>query len=198
MNRKIKEMIDSLNFSDDIKLSEISSVNLYVEQVTSFMEDKLGHIKRNGDDKIITKTMINNYAKTGLIMSPVDNNRKYSKQHIILLNLIYHLKKIYAIDDIHTLFKPILHNIEIKEDDVIPLEDIYSIFLDIKETEFSGFNDIIEKNLKLIEDKISDTDDKHKEIAEMFLIVLILSAQANARKRLAEKIIDEFFKDIKH
>ena len=198
MNKKIQKILESLDFLDDIKLSEISSVNLYVEQVTSFLEDKLGHVKRNDDDKIITKTMINNYAKSGLIMSPVDNNRKYSKQHVILLNLIYHLKKFISIDDIHTLLKPILHNIEIKEDDVIQLEDIYAIFLDIKEAEFSNFDDIIEKNMKLIESKIPETDDKHEEILEMFLTVLILGAQANARKRLAEKIIDTYFKKIDH
>ena len=50
------------------------------------------------DEKVLTKTMINNYAK-GKLFIPI-KNKKYSKQHIMLINLIYQLKGALSINDI--------------------------------------------------------------------------------------------------
>ena len=47
---------------------DIPNIDLYMDQVTTFMEKELASSKRHEDDKILTKTMINNYAKNNLLL----------------------------------------------------------------------------------------------------------------------------------
>ena len=50
---------------------ELPDFELYMDQVTTFMDERLKNTTRNpGGDKILTKTMINNYAKNNLLPSP--------------------------------------------------------------------------------------------------------------------------------
>lgn len=188
----LAKLISDMSLLDDIQPSEIPDIDLYMDQVTTFFNDRLGHLKRDEKDKILTKTMINNYTKAGILMPP--KNKKYSKRHIILLILIYYLKQIISINDIKTIIGPILNNINTEEDDIIPLEDIYSTLIEIKHREFENYRNVFDEKFNLIKDKTSNLDGENKELAELFLTVLILIAQADAQKRLAEKIIDNYFK----
>ncbi len=188
----LEKLVQEISHPGDIGVSDMPDVDLYMEQLTSIIESKMENFKRHPDDKILTKTMINNYTKAGLLMPP--KNKKYTKDHIILLILTYHLKNIISINDIRALFDPILNNLATREDDVISLEDIYAAFLELKEIEFESFyNGLIEK-FAVIKEKTVAIDIDHRETAELFLIVLMLIAQSNAQKRLAEKIIDTYFK----
>ena len=71
MTRNEKEMMSSIFAKiaelDYIKPDEIPNIDLYMDQVTTFMEENLASTKRHEDDKILTKTMINNYAKNKLL-----------------------------------------------------------------------------------------------------------------------------------
>ena len=80
-------------------------IELYMDQVTSFIDGQLAGSKRNEDDKLLTKTMINNYTKNDLLPPPV--KKKYSKEHLLSLIFIYYLKNIVSINDIHTILEPI-------------------------------------------------------------------------------------------
>lgn len=191
----ILSLIDELSLLDDIKPSDIPDMNLYMEQVTTLIEDKLGHLKRSDDDKLLTKTMINNYTKSGILMPP--KNKKYSKQHIILLIIIYYLKQILSINDIHTLLTPILNSMDTTDDDIISITDIYSTFLELKNDEFKSYYSDFNEKFKVIEKKVDDINSENKDAAGLFLTVIMLVAQADAQKRLAEKIIDKYFNDKK-
>ncbi|KPU45758.1 hypothetical protein OXPF_09920 [Oxobacter pfennigii] len=187
----LMKIINDMSLLDDIEISKIPDIDLYMEQLTSFFDDKLGHLKRGSEDKILTKTMINNYTKLGILMP--SKNKKYSKRHMILLILIYYLKQILSINDIHTIMAPILNNISTEEDDLIPLEDIYSTILEIKKKEFEKYYDVFDDKYKLIKEKTKTLSSENKDLAELFLVILILVAQADAQKRLAEKLIDKYF-----
>jgi hypothetical protein len=188
----LAKLIDDMSLLDDIKLSEIPDLDLYMDQVTTFFDDRLQHLKRDEEDKILTKTMINNYTKAGILMPP--KNKKYSKRHLILLILIYYLKQILSISDIRSIITPILNNINTEDDDIIPLEDIYDTILEIKHREFETYRGGIDDRFGLIKDKTKGLEGSNRDLAELFLTVLILVAQADAQKRLAERIIDEYFK----
>lgn len=194
MDFDIDELIKAINLSSDIKSSDIPNMDLYMEQLTSFFDSNLDSLKRKPEDKILTKTMINSYTKDGLLMPP-KNKKKYTRYHVISLILIYHLKQILSISDIQNLFKPILKNIEDEKDDVIPLDDIYSIFLDMKTMENDSYCDMCDKKINVIKEEISKSNvpDADKKNAEIFLIIITLIAQAEANKRLAEKLIDQYF-----
>ena len=83
----VKQILRSMTRMDYIKPEDIPDIELYMDQVTTFMDEHLKSYKRFDDDKLLTKTMINNYTKNNLLPSP--NKKKYSKEHMLLLIFIY-------------------------------------------------------------------------------------------------------------
>ncbi len=199
MNEKdLLKLIKELSLSDEVKLSDIPDINLYITQVEGFLSDKLGHLKRSTLDKILTTTMINNYTKDNLLMKP--KGKQYTKEHVILMILLYYLKQVLSLDDIGKMFKVVLKDMSTTDDDVIPLEEIYSIFVDLKQDEFENYHNTIMRNLTAIKEKTKNINserpedlEKDRDKAEWFLVVIMLVAQAHAQKRLAERIIDTYF-----
>jgi len=192
--KKLMDLSEEVSLFKEINISDIPCVDLYMDQITTFFEDKLGHLKRDESDAIFTKTMINNYTKDKVLMRT--KSKKYSKEHIMLLILIYNLKQVLSINDIKTLFSPIIKNLASSNEDNISLDEIYTSFLEIKEGELKSFSNNFEDRLKVISEKTSAMENNTNNLAELFLTVLMLVNQANEQKRLAEKIIDNFFKDL--
>lgn len=84
--------------------NEFPNVDLYIDQVVCLLESYLSeYIKSDNDkeDKIITKTMINNYVKHNIIKPPV--NKKYNKEHLAYLFVVFILKQVYSISEIKKL-----------------------------------------------------------------------------------------------
>ena len=102
---RLQDILDRLDKISYISLEKIPDIDLYMDQVTSFMEEHLRKAKRNPEDKALTKTMINNYAKNKLLPPPV--KKKYSREHLLLLLFIYYYKHLLSINDIEQLLKPI-------------------------------------------------------------------------------------------
>lgn len=196
-NMQLTKMIDDLYHAEEIKLSDIPELELYMDQLLTFLNGKLEPLKRDPEDKLLTKTMINNYTKYQLLIPP--KNKKYNKEHILLLILVYQLKHIFSIGDIKRLFSPVLRDLETPEDDVMPLGDIYSSFLELKKEQFAEFCKHFNEKATFIADKTASIEPvDNRVIAEKFLMVLMLAAQANAAKRLAERIIDTYFPGTDH
>src|SRR3954454_21788838 len=95
---KVHEIIEKLGLEANLLIDEIPNIDLYMDQVIQLFENKFKDSKRNDEEKVLTKTMINNYAK-GKLIFPIKNKR-YSKEHLILMSLIYQLKGALSINDI--------------------------------------------------------------------------------------------------
>ena len=211
-NKEINKIIETLKLDEVIEPQSIPNLDLYMDQVITLFEEKLAHTKRNEEDKLLTKTMINNYAKDKLLMPA--KKKKYTREHIILMILLYEMKQILTISDIKTLF-----GIIVKEDrvDAKRLEEIYQIYLTLKKKGIDDFKEQVEKvkvslNQQLEESNLiplelkqvgeldselaenRETDEKVKPKIEDMLMVIMLTQRANYYKRLAEKIIDEKIK----
>ena len=94
--------MESLERIRYVNLDDIPNIDLYMDQVTTFMDNKLQSTTRNpGEDKILTKTMINNYAKNDLLPPPV--KKKYSREHMMILIMIYYFKGVLSFSDIQEL-----------------------------------------------------------------------------------------------
>ncbi len=104
-------------------MDEIPQIDLYMDQVTTFMEKHLGELKRYPEDKVLTKTMINNYAKNNLLPSPL--RKKYTQEHILLLVFIYYFKNLLSFTDIETVLSYITEN-HFDTDDESSLAEIYT------------------------------------------------------------------------
>ena len=136
MENDVKEFLKALQKKlktiDYIKTEDIPNIGLYMDQVTTFMDEQLEACKRHDDDKILTKTMINNYAKNNLLPAP--EKKKYSKEHVLTLLFIYYFKNILSISDIQALLNPLTdHYFGSKEG--FNMEDIYNEVFDLEKEE---------------------------------------------------------------
>jgi Domain of unknown function (DUF1836) len=184
-------MFKDLNLHQDIQPSDIPNLHLYMDQVIQLFENNLSHCKRSSNDKLLTKTMINNYTKDKLLM-PV-KNKKYSRDHIILMILIYNLKQSLSIGDIKVLFNNLVLSLEDMKNSVIDIDSFYDLFLQIKNNEIIReeihLNDILSMVQETMEEK------ERSEYEKLLLTVLALINSANIQKRMAEKIIDTYFSE---
>ena len=88
---RLQDLLAYVDSLTRVHPSEIPGIDLYMDQVTTFMDSHLNTSKWLGEDKILTKTMINNYAKNDLLPPPV--RKKYSREHMLLLIFIYYFNK---------------------------------------------------------------------------------------------------------
>ncbi len=186
---KIFEILKQISSVKELNISEIPDIDLYMDQITSFMDDKLGSFKRSPEDQVLTKTMINNYTKAKILMP--SNKKKYSKDHTLLLVLVYHLKQTLTISDIEKLFLSITSNHKDASELSKYLKNIYEVFTKMQIDESARFSKEFEEKFNSLHNNSSLSDDK----STLLLAVLMLIIQSSLQKRMAERIIDEFFKN---
>lgn len=169
---------------DYIIPEDIPSIELYMDQVTTFMDQQLANNKRNEEDKTLTKTMINNYTKNNMLPPP--EKKKYSKDHIILLIYIYYLKNFISIRDIQTLLTPMIETYFSKEENGIDLNDIYSDIFHLEKDYYNHMKSSVFDSYEMVSKAFEGKSDYLKELG----FIMLLSYDIYAKKQLIEKMID--------
>lgn len=183
MEKWIKELLKSLHVEKEITVEDIPNVDLYVDQVVQLFENNYSETTRNEKEKVLTKTMINNYAK-GKLFFPI-KNKKYSKEHIMLISLIYQLKGALSINDIKTILAPLNEKIETKES--FDLETFYNEYLSLTKENVKSFKREVAKSvddIQLVRDTLKD-----EQLNKILLITSFITF-SNLYRRLAEKLVD--------
>lgn len=194
MNKEIDELminlLKKLSKLSYIKPGEVPNINLYMDQVTTFMDEHLSDGKRHEDDKILTKTMINNYTKNNLLPAPV--KKKYSKNHIYILTFIYYFKNILSIGDIQKLLTPMTERFFDGTND-FDLDEIYKEVYNLEKQQINGLSkDIILKSKIAASAFEGATDESDKDFLQLFSMVSLLSFDVYMKKNIIENLIDEF------
>ena len=182
-----EEIVKSvLNDVKKFNVEDIPNIDLYMDQVTTYLNNKFSASKRYEDDKLLTKTMINNYAKSRLLPPP--EKKKYSKDHIITLTLIFFFKIVVSINDVTTLLTPLLE--EHFHNDELSLEDIINYFLDYEHNNdlSSPIINQLNESLKFFE----NLDIKDKDYLQTLGLISMLSYDVFIRKMIIERLIDSF------
>ena len=186
----LKSILGSLGRIEHIKLEDIPNIDLYMDQVTTFMDKQLKNTTRNPEgDKILTKTMINNYAKNDLLPPPV--KKKYSKEHIVLLIFIYYYKGILSISDIQTLLKPLTERY-FHTDGSLSLGDIYEEVFSLEKDEVADLQKNIVRKFTISQETFQDAPEQDREILQLFSFISMLSYDVYVKRLLIEKMIDSF------
>ena len=186
-NEMVAKIAAQVRSSNIIEVEDIPNIDLYMDQVTTFMDKCLAQYKRYDDDKILTKTMINNYTKAKIFPAPV--KKKYSRTHLMLLIMIYHLKSVLSIKDIGVLFQSALTEPnKLKQERMI--ESIYKGFVSLQKQTIIYLAGAAEgkpdESFYGKESILMYDDDETKRI----MMALALALRANTEKQLAEKVLD--------
>ena len=189
INKILENLIENMKLISPV---DIPNISLYMDQVTTFMDNHLYSVKRFEDDKALTKTMINNYAKNDLLPSP--EKKKYTKDHVLLLTFIYYFKSVLSISDIKKLLQPISDKFFLTDDDAT-LEDIYteveSYMASITET---VKEDVARKseaaNQSFSNEIFNDLSQKDTDYLKLFKLISMLCFDIYLKKQLIESVID--------
>ncbi len=188
-NKEILDLIRSMQNIDYINPEDIPDIDLYMDQVTTFMDEHLKSSKRFDDDKILTKTMINNYTKNNLLPPP--DKKKYTKEHMLLLIFIYYFKNFLAINDIKSVLEPISDKF-FQADDGRNLDSLYKEIVSLElDNVDSQLRDIIRKLKKSNETYADVEDPEEKNILSKFAFICMLSFDVWVKKTIIEHIIDD-------
>ena len=192
MKKAILDLLDKLNTIEYISPETIPHIDLYMDQVTSFFDGQLEMSKRHEDDKLLTKTMINNYTKNDLLPPPV--KKKYSKEHMLCLIFIYYLKNILSINDIHTILQPLTEKY-FGNKDGFDMEDIYKEIFEMEKEESKKVLKEFAKKHQIAKATFTDFPEEDQEMLQTFSFICLLSFDIYIKKQLIEKIVDDVFSE---
>ncbi len=111
---------------------DLPDIDLYMDQVVTFLEKQLAIFQTSSLDKQITSSMINNYVKGGVVSAPI--SKKYNREHLALIEEVCTLKQVLTIAEVKQII-----------DERYRKEDVE------KDVIFNSFKDLLnEKNLEAI------------------------------------------------
>lgn len=172
-SERLEQVLNEVLSDQDIALEQIPDLDLYMDQVITMLDQGLAGNKRSAGEKLITKTMINNYSKEGLVKQ--GNGKKYSKEHILKVLFIYQLKQSLSIQDIKRLFSACLS-------EGTEISRLYQEYLKIKQDQREELPKIVQATAP----KGYGMGEKE----DQFMMIMSMVILSNAFRRAAEAMID--------
>ena len=166
----------------EVEVADLPDLDLYMDQITTLFADKTQE-----PEGLLTKTMINNYSKDGLI-KPI-KGKKYSKEHMLLLIFIYYFKNILCINDLHHILDPLVEKYFSSEDD-LNLTGIYNEVFSLEKDEVQYLAKDITKKFNRSKETFKDAPEEERESLQYFSLICMLSFDTFLKKMIIEKMID--------
>lgn len=143
---------------------QLPTIPLYVDQVLLYLRDSLRFFERDGEDQLLTNSMINNYVKNGVLPHP--EKKKYTRQHLAALTAICMLKQVLAIQDIAVLLggEPLGPEL---------------------------YGDFLSAHTSAVREACQSLEESCRSGEELKRTALRLAAEANAKRAAAERILKE-------
>ncbi len=185
----LKSILESFDRIRHIDSADLPNIDLYMDQVTTFMDSRMKATTRHPEtDKILTKTMINNYAKNDLLPPPV--KKKYSREHMLVLIFIYYFKNVMSINDIQEILKPLTERY-FDADGELTLTDIYDEVFSLRDEEVELLKSNVESNFAYSRTLFEETEGEEKDFLQHFAFITMLCVDVYAKKLLIEKLVDQ-------
>ena len=162
------EELDDFEFPDYEKFPDIE---LYMDQVITFLQRELRVLQTSSLDNVITSSMVNNYVKGKVVSAPIA--KKYNREHLALINETCSLKQVLSIAEI----KQILDS-EYKD---TPKNEAFNSFKNLCKDEFN-------KAMAFTKDKLENVTSDN-DIEALTKLALELSITANAYITIAKRIL---------
>ena len=177
----IRQLVEDVANTPLLQTRDIPKVDLYMEQVISFFDQELRAFARDPEDKVFTNTMINNYAKAGILPRP--DKKRYNRRHLITLTYIFLLKQVLSIQDIGDFFK-LMGNTDQQE-----LEALYDIYQELVDDYREAYVAANAQRQERIANKLREhglNDEKYEKL----MMLSILSMEATAHKMVCTRLLD--------
>lgn len=167
----------------DLADTDIPAIDLYLDQILSLVADKNSSASPRYRERALTKTMINNYSKDGLI-SPIAG-KKYTREHIIEMLLVYALKNTLSIAEIKRVLKGARNDCGFAGSD---LATGYERFLSVKESNRTRAGALV---LSLLQEDGLDVENDH----DFFVVLLDILSLSAYLKAVAQEMLEARYTD---
>ena len=182
--KELCERIKAAVADADLSDTDIPAIDLYLDQILSLVADKNATSAPRYRERALTKTMINNYSKDGLI-SPI-TGKKYSRSHIVEMLLVYALKNTLSIDEIKRVLTGVREECGFTGEDMIRA---YHQFLSLKESNRTRAGEIVQEMLG--EDALGVEKDY-----DFFLSLLDILSLSAYLKEIDRELLESRYKDL--
>ncbi len=183
----LDRIFESFDQMSDIPASAIPDIPLYMDQVTSFMDEHLPRSARAADEKLLTKTMINNYTKHRLMPPP--EKKKYVRQHLLVLVFIYYYKTIIPLQDIRTLLEPLCERYFGSRSE---FDAIYDEVFRLGAAETVQLREQVEELYHRSDSSFQEYPEEEREFLRHFALISSLILDIHMKKELIFRLIDEY------
>lgn len=201
MNLDTRQLVDNIlkdiHDFDYLQPENIPDLDLYVDQVTTLINSHFPTAKHLGNDKPLTKTMVNNYAKNHLLPPP--NKKKYTKDHIILLVFINYFKNIISFNDIQKVLEPVTQRFFGSREE-LPLETLCQAIFDLRPAMLKTLTENMKQKLEQAEnvtETLCQKFPKEKDLLEIFTLICSLTIDVYIKKIIIEQLIQALY-DAEH
>lgn len=190
MKEFLKQTLDRLRSVSYVKPEDIPNIDLYMDQIITFMDEQLESTKRYETDKLLTKTMINNYTKNNLLPPP--DKKKYSREHVLTMLFIYYFKNILSISDIQSILGPLTDKYFGQDD--FNMKKIYEEVFRQEKAETQKLLKDLAKKFRIANESFNDFPEDDREFLHKFSFICQLSFDIYLKKMIMERIIDDLNK----
>ena len=190
--QSLQQFLDRISY---VKPEQIPDLELYMDQVTGFMEERLRKVKRHPDDKVLTKTMINNYTKARILPPPV--KKKYSKEHVFMLLFVYYYKGILSLDDLSTVLSRLNTSFFGSQENGADVEKIYREVFAMEASQMEVLKNDLKQKYALSrqtfgQDKaaFAGLSTEERDHLQLFSFICELAFDVYLKKLMMEKLCD--------
>ncbi|WP_077301064.1 DUF1836 domain-containing protein [Virgibacillus pantothenticus] len=181
----LKDFMKQMQLNSQLSLDDIPNLDLYMDQVIQLFESTFEGLKRDEQEKVLTKTMINNYAK-GKLFYPIEN-KKYSKDHLMLIAMIYQLKGALSINDVKTTLYKL--NKMVVEDN-FELAKLYESYVQLADESMKQLESEMKQLIDDVEQQSETLASNDADYLQELLLVASFVNMSNYYRRAAEKMVD--------
>ena len=165
-------------------------MELYIDQMVQCLNKEL-FIYSADEAGPITKAMISNYTKHKMLPGPT--GKRYTKEHLIFMSLVYYLKECFSMDEIQRLMKPLIKNYSSDWDDKIDIDSMYQEIAAFVKTTETDLPSRIDQQMSEIKKFLANRDAADDDTSELMMFIITLIMRSNAERSIAQKLLDEFF-----
>lgn len=188
LENKIKQITQDVRNIRYVDEKSIPDIGLYMDQVIQFLNEHLSDSRRNDEDKMMTKTMINNYAKSGLIPPP--EKKKYSAEHVMMLILIFYYKSFLSISDIDKFLGPVIEEHYDREAGEIQFEDVFHGIFSLLGDSRENLDESVDRAIEKAGETFLNAEGIKQDRLQTISFISILSQDIISRLLIIERLID--------
>lgn len=170
VNKSLDKWLDEIDNQTLPDYDQLPDIELYMEQLLTYLERESKVLQKNQNDKQITSSMINNYVKHKIVQAP--KLKKYSREQLSLLNELIYLKQVLSLPEIKQILDIEYKDLEYKVE--------YNKYLDINN---NSFNEAIKETKNSLK---SCKENDEKDLTDL---ALKLAAKANAYSTVSKRIL---------